>query len=46
MVKKVKAHKAGFVTSGANIKPEASLRSVLELMNVQWPFNHSRDNRR
>ena len=34
MVKKVKAHKAGFVTSGANIKPDASLRSVLELMNA------------
>ncbi len=33
MVQKVKAHKAGFVTSGANIQPEASLRSVLELMN-------------
>ena len=34
MVKNVKAHKAGFVTSGANIKPDASLRSVLELMNA------------
>ena len=33
MVQKVKAHKAGFVTSGANIKPEAPLQAVLSLMN-------------
>ena len=28
MVQKVKAHKAGFVTSGANIKPDAPLQAV------------------
>lgn len=33
MVQKVKAHKAGFVTSGANIKPDAPLQAVLSLMN-------------
>ncbi|MDC1444492.1 IMP dehydrogenase, partial [bacterium] len=32
MVQKVKAHKAGFVVSGANIQPDASLQAVLELM--------------
>ena len=32
MVQKVKAHKAGFVVSGANIQPGASLQEVLELM--------------
>jgi IMP dehydrogenase len=32
MVGQVKAHKAGFVTSGANTKPESTLTSLLELM--------------
>jgi len=32
MVQKVKAHKAGFVVSGANIQPDAKLQAVLELM--------------
>ena len=31
MVRKVKDHKAGFVTSDANIKPDATLRDVLDL---------------
>jgi len=33
MVQSVKAHKAGFVPSGANIKPEATLNDLLELMS-------------
>ena len=33
MVAQVKAHKAGFVTSGANTKPESTLASLLELMS-------------
>ena len=33
MVSQVKAHKAGFVTSGANTKPESTLASLLELMS-------------
>jgi len=32
MVSQVKAHKAGFVTSGANTKPESTLASLVELM--------------
>ena len=32
MVSQVKAHKAGFVTSGANTKPDSTLASLVELM--------------
>jgi IMP dehydrogenase len=32
MVRQVKAHKAGFVTSDSNVKPDATLQEVLELM--------------
>lgn len=32
MVSQVKAHKAGFVTSGANAKPDSTLASLVELM--------------
>ena len=31
MVRKVKSHKAGFVTSDANIRPDQTLRELLEL---------------
>lgn len=31
MVRKVKAHKAGFVTSDANIRPDQTLGELLEL---------------
>ena len=31
MVRKVKAHKAGFVTSDSNLRPDQTLRDVLEL---------------
>jgi len=33
MVRRVKAHKAGFVTSDANIKPDQTLADLLELKN-------------
>ena len=38
MVRKVKDHKAGFVTSDANIKPDATLRDVLALKEM---YGHS-----
>ncbi|MBD3648852.1 MAG: IMP dehydrogenase [Pseudomonadales bacterium] len=34
MVHKVKAHKAGFVESGTNARPETTLRELLELMET------------
>ena len=33
MIKNVKKHKAGFVKSDSNVKPETSLKEVLELIN-------------
>ena len=38
MVRKVKAHKAGFVTSDANIKPDQTLNDILELKEL---YGHS-----
>ena len=38
MVRKVKAHKAGFVTSDANIKPDQTLGDILELKEL---YGHS-----
>ena len=38
MVRKVKDHKAGFVTSDANIKPDATLNDVLSLKEM---YGHS-----
>ena len=33
MVRSVKRHKAGFITSDSNVKPSTSLREVIELVN-------------
>ena len=38
MVRKVKAHKAGFVTSNANIKPDQTLNDILDL---KAKYDHS-----
>ena len=40
MVRKVKAHKAGFVTSDANIRPDQTLGELLELKEANRSFDN------
>ena len=46
MVKKVKDHKAGFVTSDANIRPDQTLGELLELKEENGTFDDCCNRRR
>lgn len=40
MIRRVKTHKAGFVTSDSNLRPDQTLKDVLELKALKGPQHH------